>query len=125
MHLVLAVADVARAVRFYGDAFGWRPRLEHEDVYAELALPDDDRLGLYRRDGFAASSGTRTVQPGPGEHVGAELYVRVDDLDAAVERLTQAGARALSARSSRGWGDEAAYFGTPDGYVVAVARSVG
>lgn len=122
MHLVLAVADVGRAVRFYGDAFGWATRLEHEDVYAELALPDDDCLGLYRRDGFAASSGARAVEPGPGEHVGAELYVRVDDLDAAIERLIRAGATPLSPRSQRSWGDEAAYFGTPDGHVVAVAR---
>lgn len=124
MHLVLAVADVPRAVRFYGEAFGWTPHVEHEDVYAELALPDDDWLGLYRRDGFAASSGTRAVEPGPGEHVGAELYVRVDDLDSAIERLAAAGATPLSPRSPRGWGDEAAYFGTPDGHVVAVARTL-
>jgi catechol 2,3-dioxygenase-like lactoylglutathione lyase family enzyme len=122
VHLVLAVADVELAVRFYGEALGWAPRLRQEDVYAELELPDGGVLGLYRRDGFERSAGVRVAEPGPGEHVGAELYVRVDDLDAAVERLDRAGATPLSGRSPRGWGDEAAYFGTPDGHVVAVAK---
>jgi catechol-2,3-dioxygenase len=48
--------------------------------------------------------------------------VRVEDLDGTIERLHDSGARPLSGRAERGWGDEAAYFADPDGNVVAVAR---
>jgi uncharacterized glyoxalase superfamily protein PhnB len=52
----------------------------------------------------------------------AYLYVHVDDLDETIKRLRKAGARPLSPRSARGWGEEAAWFADPDGNVVAVAR---
>jgi catechol 2,3-dioxygenase-like lactoylglutathione lyase family enzyme len=50
--------------------------------------------------------------------------VRVDDLDETISRLGKAGARPLSGRSERNWGDEAAYFADPDGKVIAVARTL-
>ena len=53
------------------------------------------------------------------------LYLRVDDLPAAVDALEAAGARLLSAAAPRDWGDEAAYFADPDGNVLVVARPVG
>ena len=125
MHVVLAVSDVERSKAFYGQAFGWQPHLEWPESYAELDLPGDDWLGLYRRDGFARSAGAAPAQPRPGEQTGTELYVRVNDLDEAIRRLRRAGATRLSALGPREWGDEAAYFADPDGNVVAVARRLG
>ena len=122
MHVVLAVEDVERAKRFYDEAFGWQPHLEWPDRYAELVLSDVDRLGLYVRDGFAASAGIEPEAIGEGQYTGAEVYVQVEDLDGAIERLGAAGATPLSARREREWGHEAAYFADPDGNVVAVAR---
>ena len=121
MHVVLAVEDVERAKRFYDDAFGWKPHLEWPDRYAELVLSDDDRLGLYVRDGFAASAGIEPEAIG-AQYSGAEVYVQVEDLDGAIERLGAAGGTPLSERRTREWGQEAAYFADPDGNVVAVAR---
>jgi len=121
MYLVLAVSDVDRARAFYRDVFGWEQRLEWEGEYAELDLSGDDRLGLYRRDGYAETTGADPVDLN-GHVSTAYLYVRVDDLDETISRLEQAGARKLSPRSERGWGEEAAYFADPDGNVVAVAR---
>ena len=77
------------------------------------------------RDGFAASAGIEEGEIGDARYTGAEVYVKVDDLDAAIERLGDAGATALSPRREREWGHEAAYFADPDGNVVAVAREVG
>ena len=122
MHVVLAVDNVERAKRFYDDAFGWKAHLEWPDRYAELVLSEDDRLGLYVRDGFAASAGIEPTEIGEARYTGAEVYVRVGDLAAAIERLGAAGATPLSERREREWGDEAAYFADPDGNVVAVAR---
>ena len=60
-----------------------------------------------------------------GAITATELYLRVDDLAAAVEALAAAGARLLSPAAQRDWGDEAAYFADPDGNVLVVARPVG
>jgi catechol 2,3-dioxygenase-like lactoylglutathione lyase family enzyme len=124
MHLVLAVGDVERSKQFYGRVFGWKPHLEWPGTYSELELGDNDWLGLYRRDGFAAEAGAELADGNGGRHRGAELYVLVDDLDRAIERLRQADAEPLSERALRVWGHEAAYFADPDGYVVAVARPI-
>jgi predicted enzyme related to lactoylglutathione lyase len=120
MHLVLAVSDVDRAYAFYREVFGWTSHLGWPGEYEELVISDEDRLGLYRRDGWAASAGAEPVELN-GHVSPAYLYVRVDDLDAIIERLHEAGARPLSPRAHRNWGDEAAYFSDPDGNVVAVA----
>ena len=122
MHLVLAVSDVDRSKAFYDQAFGWQPHLEWPGTYAELVVEGDDRLGLYRREGWSISSGGDPVTVPDGSHAPQYLYVRVDDLDAATDRLAEAGASPLSPRTERNWGDEAAYFADPDGHVVAVAR---
>jgi lactoylglutathione lyase len=122
MYLVLAVEDVARAEQFYETAFGWKRSLAWPETYTELDLPGDDWLGLYRRDGFAEEADAHPVEIDPGKHTGTELYVHVDDIDAAIERILRAGARPLSPRAPREWGDEAAYFADPDGNVVALAR---
>jgi catechol 2,3-dioxygenase-like lactoylglutathione lyase family enzyme len=120
MHLVLAVTDVDRAYAFYRGVFGWESHLGWPGEYEELVVTDEDRLGLYRRDGWAASAGAQPAELN-GQVSPAYLYVRVDDLDATIERLREAGARPLSERADRNWGDEAAYFADPDGNVVAVA----
>jgi catechol 2,3-dioxygenase-like lactoylglutathione lyase family enzyme len=101
---------------------GWRPHLEWTGTYAELELPNDDWLGLYRRDGYAEEAGARLPEPVPDRQTGTELYVMVSDLDEAEERLHAAGAKALDRRARRTWGHEAAYFADPDGNVVAVAQ---
>jgi predicted enzyme related to lactoylglutathione lyase len=124
MHLVLSVSDVDRAKAFYGEAFGWQPHLESPGEYAELQLPDNDWLGLYREDRYAASAGTPVEELKRGRYGGAELYVQVEDLEGAMESLRQAGAKSLSPLARRGWGHEAAYFSDPDGNIVAVARPV-
>jgi uncharacterized protein len=120
MHVVLAVSDVERAYAFYRQIFGWESHLEWAGEYTELVLSEDDRLGLYRRDGWAESAGAEPAELN-GVVSPAYLYVRVDDLDATLERLERIGARRLSPRQDRGWGDEAAYFTDPDGNVFAVA----
>ena len=121
MHLVLAVADVDRAYGFYREVFGWESHLEWPGEYTELVVSGDDRLGLYRRDGWAKSAGAEPAELN-GRVSPAYLYVRVEDLDETLGRLERAGARPLSERSKRGWGEEAAYFADPDGNVLAVAR---
>lgn len=118
---ILAVGDLERAVSFYARAFGWRQTVA-VPVYAEFALPGGMRLGLYERHGFGRNTGQVPVQVPAGELAPTELYFYVDDLETAIDRLSAAGARLLSARAPRPWGDEAAYFADPEGNVLVVAQ---
>lgn len=118
---ILAVDDVARARAFYGAAFGWAVAVD-VPVYVELALPGGMRLGLYERVGFGRNTGQVPARVPSGELAPTELYFQSDDLEAACARLEAAGARLLSARAARPWGDEVAYYADPDGNVLALAR---
>jgi 3-methyladenine DNA glycosylase AlkD/predicted enzyme related to lactoylglutathione lyase len=118
---ILAVEDLPRAVAFYGAAFGW-PQVEAAPVYAEFALPGGLRLGVYQREAFGRNTGQEPARLAPDELAPTELYFHVDDLEEAIRRLQAAGARTLSARAVRAWGDEAAYLADPDGNVLVVAR---
>jgi predicted enzyme related to lactoylglutathione lyase len=118
--VVLAVADVARAVGFYRASFGWTVVVD-VGVYVELATHGSTRVALYHRDGFAKNTVRSPVVVPPGEIAPVELYLRVDDLAVAVERVQRAGGRALSPASARPWGEDVAYFADPDGNVIALA----
>jgi catechol 2,3-dioxygenase-like lactoylglutathione lyase family enzyme len=122
--VILACGDVARSRAFYLGVFGWKVVVDLP-VYVEMVVPTGLRVGLYRREGFAANTG-EPPSPAPAEGTTAtELYLRVDDVPAALARLLANGARLLSAPSPRPWGDEAAYVADPDGNVVAVSRPLG
>jgi predicted enzyme related to lactoylglutathione lyase len=121
--IIFAVSDVARAVDFYDQVFGWKKSVELAH-FVEYECRDGLRLGIYQREAFAKNV-NRPPHPTPhGEISGTELYVRVDDLDEIILNLMNAGAPVLSPRSPRPWGDEAAYFSDPDGNVIAVATSL-
>ena len=118
--VVLAVADLARSKAFYSAAFGWR--LGHaESVYAEFRVAPGFGVGLYLRSAFSANTGVVPSGVPAEATTSTEIYIRVDDLPAAVARMGKAGARLLSPAAKRVWGDEAAYYADPDGNVVVVA----
>ncbi len=121
---ILAVEDLARARAFYEQAFGWTPKVAFP-VYAEYAVTGGASLGLYERLSFAKNTGRIPVRAAAGEIAATEVYFRVDDLEATIERLRLAGASTLSPLALRPWGEEVAYFADLDGNVVAVARPVG
>ena len=119
---ILAVADLAEAVAFYDRAFGWAKAVE-VPVYVEYRLPGGQRLGLYQREGFARNTGVLPGRVGAGAITATEIYLHVDDVEAAVAAVTAAGGRPLSGLSLRDWGERAAYFADPDGNVVVVSTA--
>jgi len=118
--VVLAVADLARAKAFYAAAFGWEVNAD-VPVYCEYMVAPGFGVGLYLRSAFSANTGIVPSSVPAGATTSTELYIRGDDLGAAVARLEKAGARLLSPAARRVWGDDAAYFADPDGNVIAVA----
>jgi predicted enzyme related to lactoylglutathione lyase/GNAT superfamily N-acetyltransferase len=117
---ILAVSDLARAVRFYRQAFGWPTRVE-VPVYVELELPDGRGLSLFEPHAFAAHTGALPAPVAASAITGCELYLRCGDVDAAIDRAREAGASVLAERARKDWGDEVAYLRDPDGNVLALA----
>lgn len=117
---ILAVRDLRRATEFYRCAFGWPLQVE-VPVYVEFRLSGGQRLGLYERAGFARNTGHAPAMAPEGSTTGTEIYLHCADLDRAEDALRRAGARLLSPRALREWGEEAAYYADPDGNVVVVA----
>jgi predicted enzyme related to lactoylglutathione lyase len=122
MQVVLAVADLERSLAFYEAAFAWprNPRIDYAN-YVELHPDDGGTLGLYERGGFAGTVGVEPLSIDNGKVAPSYVYVRVEDVEDAVRRLTDAGGRPLSALTARQWGETAAWFADPDGNVIAVA----
>ena len=80
------------------------------------------KLGLMPASGIARILTPALPHPDAGQGVPrCELYLRVDDLDAAIARARQAGIVVISPAADRDWGDRVAYFADPDGHVVALA----
>lgn len=117
---ILGVENLPRAVTFYSRAFEWRQVVD-VPVYAEFEVPGGIRLGLYERQGFGRNVGVAPARTPRGAITPTELYFHAEDLAASIEGLKRAGARELSPRAARPWGDEAAYFADPDGNVLVVA----
>jgi len=115
-----AVQDLKRSLDFYRNGLGWEPQVE-VPVYVEFGLPDGRRFGLYQRESFAINTGMESAGPVP-DTTATEIYLRCDDLDAAIARLEAAGATCLAERAAKPWGDEAAYFADPDQNVIVLAR---
>lgn len=124
MQVIFAVSDVARSLDFYERAFGWarNDRIDYAN-YVELLPPDGGSLGLFETGGFAETVGAEPTEVPEGRVAASYLYVRVEDVGAAVARLEAAGGRPLSPTADRSWGETAAWFADPDGNVVAVAQA--
>lgn len=100
----LAVADFTRSVEFY-TRIGLKLIVRSESAdkaYARFECPSGaSTLSLHRAD---------TVEPG-----GAALYFEVDDVDAAVARLTAAGIAFETQPTDQSWRWREAWFRDPDG----------
>jgi predicted enzyme related to lactoylglutathione lyase len=91
--------------------------------YVELIPPDGGALGLFERDGYAELVGAKPTEVSGDAVSPAYLYVRVEDVDAAADRIVAAGGRPLSPLATHSWGERAAWFADPDGNLVAIARA--
>lgn len=118
---ILAVENLPKASEFYEKAFAFM-KVVDTPSYVEFSASGGMRLGLYDRAGFALNVNQAPTRAAADSITSSELYFHIDDLDEAERRFQNAGARLLSARSLRDWGDEATYYADPDGNVLVVAR---
>ena len=112
--------DVKRARDFYAAVLQKVPRLD-VDGMVEFQLTPHAVLGLMPTAGIRRLLGDAIVDPASSDAPQAELYVVVDDVEAAHRRALDAGGRELSAVQPRNWGDTAGYVADLDGHVLALA----
>lgn len=105
------VSDMDRAIEFYDRALGLKTA--ERDPYFTALEVDGLRLGLHATGGRPVP---RVDRDAHGAHAGATITFRVDDLDAARERLEQGGVEILGA-SDNPWG-RILVFEDPDGNVL-------
>lgn len=128
---IFFVADQAKARMFWSAALGAAPVLDVPGM-TEFDLPGGGGLGLMPHAGMrrvlnlsaeetqvnvAASDSSSSPAPR------AELYLRVPDPQAALERAIAAGARSVSPVTARSWGERAGYCLDPDGHLLAFAAT--
>ena len=107
---MLFVVDLAAMEAFYRDAVAYAPI---EDTRLDDWVEFDTGTARFALHAIPAQVGT-TASPTPRETAGCKLILAVDDLAAARERLTKAGATILD-RPWGGWD-----FADPEGNVIGV-----
>ena len=121
---ILFVADQARSTAFYRALLGREPVLDVPGM-TEFDLGHGTKLGLMPEQGIARIISGPLPHPATGQGVPrCELYLVVEDLDAAVQEAVSAGAVEVDPAADRDWGHRVAYFADPDGHVVALAKPV-
>lgn len=118
---IFYVADLPTAAAFYDAAFGF-PKNVDVPQYVEYQVNAGACLGLMPQANTHHLVGPELGRKTPTDGCPrGEVYFLVAEPEAAVERLIAAGAICTSPLADRDWGDRAAYFLDPNGYVIAVA----
>ena len=96
-HLGIAVASIEEALRFYEGALGMQVRqretVAHERVNVAMLPTGESRIELLEATDADSTIAKFLSKRGPGLH---HIALRVDDLNASVERLKAGGARLLN-----------------------------
>ncbi len=124
--ITLAVADLARALRFYRDlgleskgivGTDWTDALTGaHGAIAMFELNGGLLLNLYPRSDLAKDAAIPLAQPQSGEFSLAQLVGSREKVDESLEKAASAGATVTPAHE-RPWGIYSGYFRDPDGHL--------
>jgi len=120
-YVVLVVEDLDRALEFYTGVLGL-PLGHRSGRYAQLDT-GMTRISLYSRTAMTDTLGFELAPPDPMA-AAFELGFKVDDVDHAYRELLDAGAEAVTAPTTRPWGQRTAYVRDPDGNLVEIAQDL-
>jgi uncharacterized protein len=118
--VTLGVSDLARARRFYCEGLGWTAdRSSSADI---VLIPVGHLvLALFPRQLLAEDAGLPDRGEGFGGITLAQNVRSKDEVDAALARAEQAGARITRPAQEVFWGGYSGYFADPDGHPWEVA----
>lgn len=124
-YTILYVTDVAAAVQFYGDAFGFSTRFVHEGGdYAELDTGETTLAFASHSLGDANFPTGYTKLTDLPKPPGVEIAFVTEDVAAAVANAVAAGATLLSDAKTKPWGQTVAYVRAPDGCLIELCTPV-
>jgi lactoylglutathione lyase len=125
-YTILYVANVARALDFYEQAYGFPRRFLHESgTYGELETGDTTlsfavlELGEMNFLG-GVEHPSQARKPFP-----SEIAFSTDDVASAYQRSLEAGALAVTAPKEKPWGQVVAYVRDPDGHLIELCTPMG
>jgi len=108
VHWEIAVADDARAHKFYRDIFGWKIDANNPMNYGMVDTGGQGiNGGIYRNTHGAPS---------------VMLYVMVDDLNSYLKKIEQAGGKTVSQPMDIPGIGQSATFKDPDGVIVGLFK---
>lgn len=122
-YTILYVENVEQSLAFYNAAFGLTTRFLHESgAYGELET-GATALAFSSRE-LMTSLG-KHPQRADHQNPTFEIAFSTEDVQAAVERAVQAGARLVQAPEDMPWGQTVAYVADRDGYLVELCTPMG
>jgi len=110
------VADMERAIRFYGDLLGLK--VTYNDGHWAALDVGGVRMGLHSTGGAPVPAVPRDAG---GAKAGATLTLRSTNIDEDVDRLRIVGVRFVGSISRAGWGAVIA-FEDPDGNILKLMQ---
>lgn len=119
VHFELPFDDPVRARAFYADAFGWRLTELPAMNYTTAGTAASDDMGIGTEPG--AINGGLAERGGP--ITTPVITIGVDDVDAALNRVTKYGGSVVQGRTAVGEMGFSAYFTDTEGSVVGLWQS--
>lgn len=122
-YTLLYIKDVEKTVAFYESAFGLKRKFTHPSGYGEMDT-GTTKLGFATYD-LAKSNGVSFAEPQADAPAPAvEVAFVTDDVQAAYERATSAGAEAVAPPKQKPWGQTVAYVRDLNGFLVELCTAV-
>lgn len=102
VHFEMGYKDQARMAKFYETAFGWETNIMGEDMgnYVVAHTTETDENGMVQTKG-AINGGFYQKTDDPLTQA-PSVVVSVDDIEAAVKAVTDAGGKILGGRNQKG-----------------------
>ena len=118
-HVRLLVSRFDECFRFYRDVMGLTPTWGQEgDGYADFAAGPAN-LALFNRAAMADAVGAAGLPAEASAQDRVALILRVDDVDATVQRLQERGAAFVTGPTDHAdWGIRTAHLRDPDGNLI-------
>jgi len=116
MHFEIPADDENRAREFYSSAFGWKISAMPELSYAMLLTTPTDETGMPSIPGSINGGMFRRE----GELTSPLITVDVEDIDAALEKISNLGGSTVQAKQAVGDMGWAAYFRDPEGNILGL-----
>lgn len=123
IEFILYVKDQAASRDFYAQVLQMEPHLDVPGM-TEFLLSQNVKLGLMPETGIAKIISGPLPHPQTGAGIPrCELYLKVPNASAYLQRGMNAEAMAVSSLQMRDWGDQVGYIADPDGHVIAFAEA--